>query len=139
VAFCFYGVGDRRKLWTVKPTTHAIHKRNILRLRPSTLAKEVYMINQEMESQKIRQPKPRQSETSPQDLLIPERIYDRDGAAAACGVSRTTIERAFYSGHLAGYRTGRHIKHSGKQLYDWLEAGGKTGRRNIKQPKKKAA
>lgn len=55
-------------------------------------------------------------------------IYDRRGAAIVADCSIITLIRAFDSGHLAGYRVGRRVKHSGQHLFDWLEAGGKTGR-----------
>jgi len=60
--------------------------------------------------------------------IEPAAIYNRSEAAEAVGVSQITLFRAYDSGNLKGYRVGARISHSGQQLLDWLEAGGKTGR-----------
>jgi hypothetical protein len=58
--------------------------------------------------------------------LTPDRIYTSAEAALAIGVSTITLIRARNAGHLAELRAGRKVLHSGKQLLDWLEAGGRT-------------
>ena len=58
--------------------------------------------------------------------LTPDRIYTSAEAALAIGVSTITLIRARNAGRLAELRAGRKVLHSGKQLLDWLEAGGRT-------------
>ena len=57
--------------------------------------------------------------------ILPTAIYDRPDAALLCGVSLLTILRAYYAGHLKAYRIGRHVRHMGQHLLDWLESGGR--------------
>jgi hypothetical protein len=59
--------------------------------------------------------------------LEANRFYSRRLAAIVCDVSETTITRAYLNHYLEGYRVGRYIRHSGRHLLDWLEAGGRTG------------
>lgn len=59
--------------------------------------------------------------------ILPAAIYSRPEAATVAGCAVITLIRAYSAGHLAGYRQGRLIKHSGQHLLDWLEAGGRTG------------
>lgn len=71
-----------------------------------------------------RQQKNRQKITRP--TLDPTRIYTRDEAALALGVSKITLIRARDAGHLAELRAGRRCLHAGQQLLDWLNSGGRT-------------
>ncbi|HEU0179424.1 MAG TPA: hypothetical protein VFV58_34770 [Blastocatellia bacterium] len=59
-------------------------------------------------------------------ILEPARIYTRREGALALGVSEITMIRARDAGHLAEFRVGRYVRHSGQQLLDWLAAGGRT-------------
>lgn len=59
--------------------------------------------------------------------IVADAIYPRPDAAIVADCAVITVVRAYLAGHLNGYRIGRHVKHSGRQLLDWLEAGGKTG------------
>lgn len=58
--------------------------------------------------------------------IHPTAIYDRPSAARITDCSVFSLMRAYDAGHLSAYRVGRHVKHSGQHLLDWLEAGGKT-------------
>lgn len=60
--------------------------------------------------------------------IIPNRNYTRQEAKLACGVSVASLIRAWEAGFLKSYRAGRRVLHSGQDLLDWLETGGKTGR-----------
>jgi hypothetical protein len=62
----------------------------------------------------------------PQEIL-PNAFYDREQAAVVIGCSVITLLRAYYAGYLKACRTGRHLRHSGQQLLDWIADGGKTG------------
>lgn len=66
-------------------------------------------------------------------LLEPKRNYNRAEAAHAVGCAVITLIRAYESSHLKAYRIGRKVLHSGQHLIDWLEAGGKTGRKESEQ------
>lgn len=59
--------------------------------------------------------------------LDPARIYTRREAALALGVSTITLIRARDNGNLQELRVGARCLHSGQQLIDFLNAGGKTG------------
>ena len=61
--------------------------------------------------------------------VVASQIYGRIEAAKALGVAPITIIRAHEGGHLKAYRVGRRVLHSGQHLLDWLEAGGRTGKR----------
>jgi hypothetical protein len=58
--------------------------------------------------------------------IDPAGIYSRAEAAFLTNVSLMTLIRARDAGHLSEFRAGRRCLHSGQQLLDWLEAGGKT-------------
>jgi hypothetical protein len=60
--------------------------------------------------------------------IEPNRNYDRNEAALACGCAVITLIRAYDAQHLKAYRIGRRVMHSGAHLLAWLEAGGKTTR-----------
>lgn len=81
---------------------------------------------------KKRKPKAarKTSNLSNKPPLTPDRIYNIAEAAQAIGVSKMTLIRARDGGHLAELRAGRNVLHSGQQLLDWLEAGGKTSKKN---------
>lgn len=59
-------------------------------------------------------------------VLTPDRIYTRAESALVIGCAEITLIRARDAGHLAELRVGRNVLHSGQQLLDWLNAGGKT-------------
>jgi hypothetical protein len=59
-------------------------------------------------------------------VLEPARLHNRGEASLVVGVARITLIRAFNSGHLAGYRVGTRVLHTGQQLLDWLNSGGHT-------------
>ena len=73
---------------------------------------------------KKRGPKPKVNRPA----LDLQKIYSRKESAYVLGLSQITLFRAFDSGHLQGYRAGRNVKHSGQQLLDWLQAGGRTAK-----------
>ena len=75
-----------------------------------------------------RKSKPgRKLTVSPRPGINPDQIYNRRESAAVIGCSWITLVRANLNGYLRGYRTGRTVKHTGRQLLDWLESGGHTG------------
>jgi hypothetical protein len=79
-----------------------------------------------------RKPTPKKKKPAPKlngtrQPILATAIYSRPEAAQVAGCAIITLIRAYSAGHLAGYRQGRLIKHSGQHLLDWLEAGGKTG------------
>lgn len=76
----------------------------------------------------LERKKPRAKKNTQRPILDPRRIYPRPEAALATGVAVITLIRAYDSGHLAAYRAGRRVLHSGQHLIDWLEGGGKTSR-----------
>jgi len=59
--------------------------------------------------------------------LEPDRLYTRHESAAVIGCAWITIVRANQKGYLKGFRVGRNLRHTGRQLMDWLESGGHTG------------
>lgn len=86
----------------------------------------------EMQTQKQKTEKSQKSKSKPvlidRPAIIPGRTYTRREATLACGVSTASLIRAWEAGFLKSYRVGRRVLHSGQQLLEWLEAGGKTGR-----------
>ena len=71
--------------------------------------------------------RPAQKLNGKRQPILAAAIYSRPEAAQVAGCAIITLIRAYSAGHLAGYRQGRLVKHSGQHLLDWLEAGGKTG------------
>lgn len=59
--------------------------------------------------------------------ILPTAIYNRPEAALVADCAVITLIRAYGAGHLEGYRIGRYVKHSGQQILNWLESGGRTG------------
>jgi hypothetical protein len=65
---------------------------------------------------------------APREPIIEGIIYSRKEAAFLLGCSTITLCRAYWAGFLKGKKIGTNIRHTGKQLLDWLEAGGRTNR-----------
>jgi len=88
------------------------------------------MLTQMAAEEKSQNPSPKKRARKPTDrtkqAILPAAIYTRPEAAKAIGCSQITLIRAFDKDHLKGYRVGRHVRHSGQHLLDWLESGGKT-------------
>jgi hypothetical protein len=55
-------------------------------------------------------------------------IYSRKEAAFLLGCSTITLCRAYWAGFLKGNKIGTNIRHTGRQLLDWLEDRGRTHR-----------
>lgn len=72
--------------------------------------------------------KTNRKDTLNRPAIEPLKNYPRPEAAKVVPCAVITLIRAFEAGHLSAYRVGRNVVHSGQQLIDWLEAGGKTGR-----------
>jgi excisionase family DNA binding protein len=79
----------------------------------------------------VANPKPVAKKRGPKAAARPalntETLYNRREAALVTNLSRMTLIRAFNSGNLPGYRVGTRVLHSGQQILDWLNSGGKTG------------
>jgi hypothetical protein len=65
---------------------------------------------------------------APREPIIEGIIYSRKEAAFLLGCSTITLCRAYWAGFLKGNKIGTNIRHTGKQLLDWLEAGGRTNK-----------
>lgn len=65
---------------------------------------------------------------APNVAISPDAIYTRIEAAQAARTSVSSLIRAYLHGCLQGYTVGNRVKHSGQQLLDWLQAGGRTSR-----------
>jgi hypothetical protein len=65
---------------------------------------------------------------APREPIIEGIIYSRKEAAFLLGCSTITLCRAYWAGFLKGNKIGTNIRHTGRQLLDWLEAGGRTNR-----------
>ncbi|HZS10383.1 MAG TPA: hypothetical protein VFD58_36475 [Blastocatellia bacterium] len=67
-------------------------------------------------------------------VIEPLREYSIPEAAEARGVSVSTVWRGVFLNQkdptegLSHHRCGRRVTVSGQQLFDWMAAGGKTGR-----------
>jgi hypothetical protein len=65
---------------------------------------------------------------APREPIIEGIIYSRKEAASLLGCSTITLCRAYWAGFLKGNKIETNIRHTGKQLLDWLKAGGRTNR-----------
>jgi hypothetical protein len=65
---------------------------------------------------------------APREPIIEGIIYSRKEAAFLLGCSTITLCRAYWAGFLKGKKIGTNIRHTGRQLLDWLEAGGRTNK-----------
>jgi hypothetical protein len=65
---------------------------------------------------------------APREPILEGIIYSRKEAAFLLGCSTITLCRAYWAGFLKGKKIGTNIRHTGRQLLDWLEAGGRTNR-----------
>jgi len=74
-----------------------------------------------------RKKKPSPTRTNSQrPAIVPDAVYSRPQASQLLGVAEITLIRAYSGGHLAAHKIGTKIRHTGRQLLTWIEAGGKT-------------